>query len=183
MSKVYFLKCKVELGKHAFKLLIRAISFSSPLLYKQRSTPHSTHLLCRVRVKEERQHRCPKATKVLCYSAGIFQQRKGQQDSATVVYFSKEKGSWYISAKKRTARLCYSAGIFQQRKGQQVSATVLVYISIRRQHIRTASICYSAGIYQYKKAAYQDSKYLVTMLLHDSKKGQLDSRKRTTSIL
>jgi hypothetical protein len=107
MSKVYFMKCKVELGKHAFKLLIRAIYFSSPLFYKKRWTPHSTHLLCRVRVKEERQHSCPKAAK----------------DSATVlVYFSKEKDSktllhcWYISAKKRTARLCYTAGIYQYKK-------------------------------------------------------------------
>jgi hypothetical protein len=135
MSKVYYLKCKVELGKHAFKLLTRALSFTSPFLYKQRSTLLLIH--CVMQCKGEG----GEATKVFCYSAGIFQQREGQQDSATVlVCFRKEKDSkallqcWYISTKKRTA-----------------------------------SICYSVGIYQYSKAAYQDSKYLVTVLMHDSK--------------
>jgi hypothetical protein len=94
-------------------------------------------------------------TTILCYNAGIFQQRKGQQYSAIVlVYFSKEKDNktllqcWYISTKKRIARLCYNA-----------------------------------GIYQYKKAAYQDNKYLVIVMMHDNKKGQFDGRKRTRSIL
>jgi hypothetical protein len=149
MSKVYFLKCKVELGKHAFKLLIRALSFTSPFLYKQRSTLLLIH--CVMQCKGE-------GGEAARYSATVL------------VYFSKEKDSktllqcWYISAKKRTASTLLQCW----------------YISTKK---RTTSICYSAGIYQYKKAAYQDSKYLVTVLMHDSKKGQLDSRKGTASIL
>jgi hypothetical protein len=60
--------------------------------------------------------------------------------------------------------LCYNAGVYRSKKTAKV-------------------LCYSAGIYQYKEVAYQDSMSSITVLMHDSKKGQLNSRERTASIL
>ena len=43
MSKIYFLKCKVELWKHAFKLLILAFFLHLSMPLYEEVDPHSTH--------------------------------------------------------------------------------------------------------------------------------------------